>query len=569
MAKKYDVIVIGGGPNGLTASAYLAKAGLKVCILDRKCEMGGGAATEELAHPNLLSNSHAIFMMMTEYAPAYKDLDLENKYNLKHLYPSLQWAMPLSDGRSLCLYSDVEKSCGSIAQFSQKDADSYRKISALSKQAVDEFLAPATYAPAVGALDQAARLDKSEIGKVIMEYSEKSPLAIVNDLFEDDHVRCLMLYLTCMWGLDPEVEGIGYLPLLYINRSINYRLALGGTHRLAQTLIKSILENKGVIRGSINIKRIIVEGNETKGVELDDGSILEAGVVLSTLDPEQTFLKYVGGDNLDVDLKEQVENYRWEWESLLQHHLALTEAPDFTAAKDNPDINNALAYVLGYETEENLLNDFKSVQNGELSDSVAFNCLFPTVHDPSMIIREGGPNYNPEDDAGDILSKMGRPQQTGMVRHGAYISRFAPYSLKDGGSEKWTSFAYKEELCKKAIKTLQRYAPNMTDDKILTNFSASPLDHKNKFPDMVRGSIKQGEYHPLQMGFLRPNMLCSQHATPIKNLYVGGASTHSGGTILLGAGYLAANRIAEDLGIEKWWKEPEMVTTARNKGLLP
>ncbi len=564
MANKYDVIVIGGGPNGLTASAYLAKAGLKVCILDRKCEMGGGAATEELAHPNLLSNAHAIFMMMTDYAPPYKDLELEEKYDLKHIYPQLQWAMPLSDGRCICLYSDVEKSCSSIAKFSEKDASSYREVSALSKSAVEEFLAPATYAPAVGALDQAARLEKSEIGKTIMEFSEKSPRAIIEDLFENDHVRCLMLYLVCMWGLDPEVEGIGYLPLLYINRSINYKLSVGGTHRLPQTLIKSILENKGVLRGSIRINKIIVEENEAKGVELDDGSILEADVILSTIDPHQTFLKYIGTDRLDEELKEQVENYRWEWESLLQHHLALTEAPDFTAAKDNPEINNSLAYLLGYETEENLLKDFECIKNGELSDLVAFNCLFPTVHDPSLIIRNGGPSWKASFSQ-DIIE----PQQTGLVKHGAYISRLVPYDLKEGGVERWYSYSFKQELCNRAIETLHKYAPNMTDDTILTNFTATPLDHENKFPDMVKGSIKQGEYHPLQMGYLRPNMLCSQHETPIKNLYLGGASTHSGGTILLGPGYLAANRIADNLGIKKWWKEPEMVTAAREKGLLP
>ena len=546
MAKKYDVIIIGGGPNGLTAGAYLSKAGMKILVLDRKCEMGGGAATEEVVHPNLFSDSHAIFMMMTDYAPAYTDLDLAS-YGLKHIYPSLQWAMPLLDGRCLCLYSDPEKTCKSIAQFSEKDAESYKNIFGLASRAFDEFLAPATYAPAVPALDQVVSLQQSEIGREIMEYSEKTPRAIIEELFENDQVRCMMLYLVCMWGLDPEVAGLGYLPMIYINRMVNYRLTVGGTHRLPQVLFKVILENKGVLRGSIRIDKIIVEGNEAKGVVLDDGEVIEADVVLSTIDPQQTFFKLIGEDNLDSELKGQLEGYRWEWESLLQHHLALTEAPNFTAAKDNPEINNSLAYVLGYETLECLLKEFECTQRGELADDVAFNFVVPTIHDPSRICRT------------DITD----------LRHGANLSRFAPYDLKDGGPEKWYSFSFKQELCKKAIEKLRRYAPNMTDDKILTTFTATPLDHENKFPDMVKGGIKQGEYFPLQMGYLRPNMLCSHHETPIKNLYMGGACTHSGGTILLGAGYLAANRIADNLGLTKWWKEPEIVTRAREKGLLP
>jgi len=96
-------------------------------------------------------------------------------------------------------------------------------------------------------------------------------------------------------------------------------------------------------------------------------------------------------------------------------------------------------------------------------------------------------------------------------------------------------------------------------------YIASPLDMENKFSDMWQGSYKQGGYKPLQMGFLRPNELCSQYETPIKNLYLCGASTHSGGMVLFGPGYNAANRIAEDLGVKKWWKEPAYLIEAKKK----
>ena len=99
-------------------------------------------------------------------------------------------------------------------------------------------------------------------------------------------------------------------------------------------------------------------------------------------------------------------------------------------------------------------------------------------------------------------------------------------------------------------------------------YIATPLDIENKFADMVKGSIKQGGYFPLQMGYLRPNEECSHHRTPIKNLYLCGASTYSGGCVIWGPGYNAANRIAEDLGIAKWWPKLEIVTRAEEKGLL-
>ena len=109
--EKYDIIIIGAGPNGLALGAYLSKTGLKVLLLERRHEAGGGLATEEVTLPDFIHNTHAIYMMMADYAPIYQDFKLEELYNVKHVYPSLQFVLPLSDGRCLCLYSDVDKTC--------------------------------------------------------------------------------------------------------------------------------------------------------------------------------------------------------------------------------------------------------------------------------------------------------------------------------------------------------------------------------------------------------------------------------------------------------------------------
>jgi len=124
MQENYDVIIIGAGPNGLTAASYLSKAGQKVLLLEKRIEVGGGLATEEITLPDYFHNTHAIYHLMADYAPPLKDFEVESRYGLQFIRPELQFALPLSDGRSLCLYTDVEKTCQSIAQFSQKDADS-------------------------------------------------------------------------------------------------------------------------------------------------------------------------------------------------------------------------------------------------------------------------------------------------------------------------------------------------------------------------------------------------------------------------------------------------------------
>ena len=540
--KNYDVIIIGAGPNGLTAGAYLAKAGLKVLLLEKRLEIGGGLATEEgLTWVNFLHNTHAIYMMMVDFAPPYQDFKLEELYDVRHVYPSLQFAMPFTDGNCLCIYTDVDKTCSSFAKFSQRDADSYRESYHHCKKLVDEFIAPATYVPSVPTLDLAARMEETEVGREITSFSAKSPKTIVNELFENEHVRAMMLYIACMWGLDPDTEGIGYLVPLYLNRASNYRLCIGGSHMLSQALYKVILENGGMVLSPRLIKRILTSDGAAKGVELEDGTIIEANkAVISTLDTHQTFLKLVGEGNLSKDFVEKINAWMWEKWSLLCIHMALEEAPNFTAAASDPEINKALVYILGYETQADLINHLAAIDKGELSTKPGFNCCFPSIHDPL---------------------------QAPAPRCSGLISEEAPYKYKEG-PEKMLKYRFKQELAEQRMAILQKYAPNITIDKALGIYVSTPADIENKFLDMVEGSIKQGQYHPLQMGYGRPNEDCSDHRTPINNLYLGGSCTYPGGTILLGAGYLVANAVAEDLGIDKWWTEPEFVTRARKGGLL-
>ena len=122
MAEEYDGIILGAGPNGLTVAAYLAKAGLKILVLEKSFEAGGGLATEQVTLPGFLHNTHAVYMPMVDYAPPLTDFDeyLTKDYDLEFVFPSLVMAMPFADGSSLCLYQDVDKTCESIARFSAK-----------------------------------------------------------------------------------------------------------------------------------------------------------------------------------------------------------------------------------------------------------------------------------------------------------------------------------------------------------------------------------------------------------------------------------------------------------------
>jgi phytoene dehydrogenase-like protein len=541
MAQKYDVIIIGGGPNGLEVGAYLSKAGQKVLLLEKRFEVGGGLATEEVTLPDFFHNTHAIYHMMVDYAPVYQDLKFE-EYNVKHIHPQLQWAMPLKDGKCLCIYTDVEKTCASMAQFSKKDADSYRQMHREFRELVDAFIAPATFTLSVPAPLQAAKLELTEVGRKVTAFSEKTPEEAVKERFENDHVRTLMLYICCHWGLDYNQSGVGYLIPLYLDRATAYRLVAGGSHRISNALLKRYFENKGQVRTSAQIKRIIMENGAAKGVELEDGTQYMADkAIISTIDTHQTFLKYVGEKNLDKDFVEMIKIWQWEKWSLFDVHLAMAQPPNFKAAASNPEINKAFIYLLGYENSGDLINHWETMRTGGMPASPGFNACFPSVHDP---------------------------YQAPPGKCSGLISQMAPFDLKDGGSEKWLNLKFKEERAEKQIALLGQYAPNVTKDNVLWTYLTTPADIQNKFANMVRGGYKQGQYHPLQMGFLRPNQECSQHKTPVKNLYLGGSSVYPGGCVIWGPGYNCANVVAEDFGIKKWWSEPKMMTEAREKGYI-
>ena len=532
----YDVVIIGSGPNGMLAGAYLSKAGLKTLILERRLECGGGLATEEVTIPGFVHNTHAIYHMMTDYAPVYKDFNLEEQYGIRHILPEMVFAMPVKGSSSLCLYTDVEKSFQSIARYSARDAETYREIFHKYQNYTDLFLAAASYVPPSPVLESVVRLEAHPTGKEIMTLSEKSPKGMIEELFENEHVRTLFLYLTCHWGLEYDVEGLGYLIALYINRATHYTLCVGGSHMLFQALQKVVIENGGMIWGSQPVKRIIVDDGVAKGVETEDGTIIEANkAVLSTVDPHQTFYDLVGKENLDEFLVDRLGDYQWDKWSLFTAHLALETPPVFA----DPDINQSCIQIIGYDKYEDLINHWDAISRNELPEKLGFNTCFPSIHDPS---------------------------QAPPGKSSGLISMMAPYRLAEG-AEKWYNYRFKEEMVNRCLSSLEEYCPGIKE-KVLWASTSTPIDIENKFIDMVEGSIKQGAYLPLQMGYLRPNEEMSLNRTPVNNLYLGGASSHPGGFILHANGYVAAGAIAEDLGVERWWSEPEIVSRARKEGLL-
>jgi phytoene dehydrogenase-like protein len=543
---KYDVVVVGAGHNGLTAAAYLQRAGAKVLVVERRHETGGALITEEFSGYRF--NLHANYMLMLDVAPPYRDLGLEEE-GCVYLRPEAEASLLMANGDALTLYSDLEKSVESIARFSKRDAKRFREVYLDYKQISEEYLIPSTYGRPVGSAQLAATYMESELGKRILHVTEMTPYEICRSWdFETPQLSALLLYLICMWGIDPNETNSSYLVPLYFNRMLNAALVKGGSHRLSSTLQKAgILAGMDVME-NYEVKRFIVEDGVVKGVEVaathTDGPLtrIDAKAVVTSTDPTTTFGTFIPEAEVLKRSKlclNTAKNWEWEQSSLYLCHLALRKKPHFKAEARDPGVANAFIRVFGVETPEDVVNHLKEVMEGGLLHDIG-HVTFTTDVDPAMAPRETDPE--------------------GAV---CRIEACVPYAPADGD---WAALSksYGDRLLAK----LATYMTDFDPATIVRRYEYTPVSIEMKIPQMRRGSFKHGAYVMTQMGYSRPNVQCSSSKTPIGNLYVCGASTFPGGMITFGPGYNAAKVVAEAMGLKKWWTEPSSVTAAREKGFL-
>ncbi len=335
---------------------------------------------------------------------------------------------------------------------------------------------------------------------------------------------------------------------LYFNRMLNATLVRGGSHRLSSTLQKAgILAGMDVMENH-EVKRFIVEGGVAKAVEIaptgTDGPItrIEARAILTSTDPVTTFGAFIPEDEVLARSKLCLNTARtWEWEqsSLFLRHLALRRKPHFKAESLDPGVATAFIRVFGVETPEDVVTHIKEVMEGRLLHDIG-HVTFTTDLDPAQAPREVDPE--------------------GAV---CRIEACVPYAPAAGD---WAqlSTGYGDRLLAK----LADYMTDFSAADIVRQYDYTPVSIEMKIPQMKRGSFKHGAYIMTQMGYSRPNVQCSSYKTPIENLYLCGASTFPGGMITFGGGYNSAKVVAEKLGLNVWWTEPDSVAAAREKGFL-
>ena len=519
-----DVVIIGGGPNGLMAGAYLARAGLKTVLLERRHEIGGGLATEETLFPGFYTNPHAVYHLMTDYMPVLRDFDLD-RHGLTFIKPNAQTAALFRDGSSLLLSHQIEDTKDSIAKFSPRDARTFGQVMRRWHRVVEEVVAPGTYLPPLAPIDMIEALSRTEAGEEALRLTEMSPIEIFDELFENDRVKMALLYLACMWGLSPHDSGLGFLVPMLVERGMNKAVCYGGSHKLAGALSREIHRAGGTIIDNAEVTRILVEDGHVTGVEMFDGRVITAKAVLSSLPPPQTFGGLVEPQWVPPELLQTAKQWEWDQWSFFTLSAATTEAPKYTT--DDPRVNDAFMTILGFDSTDELLDHWDTVLSGDVGAGVGGHATNETRYDPTLPRVPG--------------------HQVG------FLQIHAPYDIEGG----WK--ARHDELAETLLDKWRQYAPNLTRDKVVMMSAESPLDIETRLPNMVRGSIKHGHYDPLQMGVFRPHDSCVGGRAPIDGLYLCGASSYPGGLVIGGPGYIAAESVVDDLGVDRWWHAPRFV----------
>ncbi len=518
---EFDGIIVGGGHNGLTCAAYLAKAGLKIAVVERNETMGGGCNTSEFVAPGFKHNSHSAYHFIGE-GPVPGDLQL-HKYGLSYIYPEVQHAMVFRDGRALTIHRSVDNTAKAIARFSAADSKRYRELNQRFAVELGPLMTEFMYSVPLPPAELAKRLSGSHIEN-LLSYMPLSLHQAVERDFESEEVR--MFFNCILHAIAIEnIPGVGaFFPRLF-SRLTRLGLPVGGAGSVSLAL-ERLLENHGatLVRGA-HVSAITSDSTGVTGVSLKNGDTLTAGrFVASAIDAPQT-IRIAGEANFPASVVEGIKNFKWCSHSLVTLHLALNEAPRYAAAEAfDPDVTRAWNMIFGADTTADLDRCFDEIHQKKLPTRFAGNGTCSSKFDHT-------------------LAPAGK--------HVAFWWPWAPYEL-DGNASNWDK--HKDEIADELLSQWREFAPNLTNKNVVARAVFSPLDIERHCINMVQGSHHVGAYMPSQLGGNRPTPELGRYATPLKGLYLCGASSHTGGAVTGCPGYNAANVIAQDLGIQKWWQ---------------
>ncbi|HEY7400714.1 MAG TPA: NAD(P)/FAD-dependent oxidoreductase [Actinomycetota bacterium] len=518
-----DVVIVGGGHNGLACANYLAKAGLDVLVLERRDVVGGAAVTEEPWPGYRVSSASYVVSLMPDRIVA--ELDLKRfGYEVSIITPD--YFVPFPDGTSLTLWGDLRRDAENISKLSKRDADAYvefdeyfERVASLVKSLL--YVVPPNLTlrdlPAwIGTLGRLRRFTGRDVAEIVRLFT-MSASDFLDEWFEDERVKGAMATQAIIGAwCGPMTPGSAYVLMHHWIGEVDGHFGAwgwvkGGMGGVTEAMRRSAQAVGAEVRTGAEVRRIAVnDEGRAYGVELADGSLVRARRVVSNAHPTTTYLDLVGEERLPDEVVRDVRRYRTRSGSV-KVHLAVSELPTFPSWDQEGDPHRGL--VATSPSIEYLERAFDDAKYGRASEHPYTEVVFPTAH-------EGG------------LAPKDKHLVIGF-------SQFGPYELREGSWETERK-AYGERV----IAEFERYAPGFASSVEHMEVLAPP-DIEERF-GLLGGNIMQGELTPDQMFSLRPIRGFGDYRTPIEGMYLCGGGTHPGGGVMGIPGRNASTVILKD-----------------------
>ena len=523
MPVRFDVIVIGGGHNGLTAAAYLARAGRRVVVLERRELVGGCSVTEEVWPGYRVSTAAYLTSLLHE--KVVRDLELERfGYRVDPKDPA--FFSPFPGGRHLFLWQDRRKSLDEVAKFSKRDADAYPRYEAHIEElarvvevlllATPPRLPPSGLGDFLDYLRLAARMHNlaSRQAASLVKIFTQSAAQFLDEWFESDALKSALVtdgVIGANGG--PYSAGTAYILMHHCMGGVGgvrglWGFVRGGMGAIAEAMAASARSHGATIRTGAAVERILVRRGQAAGVVLEGGEELEASTVVSNLDPPATFLRLLDSRELPDEFVASLRRYRCEGTSL-KINLALDGLPEFAALPGAPGPQHRATMHIcpSVEYVEKAWDDAKY---GRPSERPLLELTVPTMYDPSLA-------------------------PAGKHVMGIFL-QYAPFKLRESN---WDEAG--ERYADRVLSLIEEYAPGF-QSRILRRQVLTPLELERRF-GITGGNIFHGEMSLDQMFVMRPAAGWADYRTPIRGLFLCGSGTHPGGGVTGAPGHNAAREI--------------------------